>query len=109
MALTAQEAYNQLSAEIKKLGGWKPGNVLDGIIGVGKANTDQLQQMLNQVLQKNGILSAGDEANIKGLLDQQEKEKKKRQAIRAKNFLLLGGTMVAIGGIIYLVAKKMKT
>jgi hypothetical protein len=108
MPLTATDAYNQLKNEMKKLGSWSPGNMLDAIIGVGSANTDELQRMLNQVLEKKGVLSETDEAAIKDLLDRQEQERKKRQKIRTKNVVFISGAVVIIGSIIYVAVRKMK-
>lgn len=106
MPLTAEDAAKQISDQIKQLGGWKPGNVLDAVIGVSVSNADELQAMLNDLLTKKGILSANDETAIKDLLAAQESARKKRNQIRTRNGIALGLVVVITGTIIYLSIKK---
>jgi hypothetical protein len=108
MSLTAADAYNQLQDQIKRLGGWNPGNLFDGVIGVAGANVNELQEMLNKLLQKKGILGPEDEAVLKDLIARSEAERKKRQQVRTRYVTYLVGGILIIGGIVYLSVRKMK-
>lgn len=108
MPLTAEQAAQEIAAEIKRRGGWNPGNVLDAVIGVASNNSDQLQALLNDLLKKKGVLSESDEAAVNQLLARQEAQRKKRQQIRVKNGIVIGMVAAAMGTIIFFSFKKKK-
>lgn len=108
MPLTAEQAAIQVAAEVKRLGGWNPGNVLDAVIGVASNNSAELQALLNDLLKKKGVLSEADEAVVVSLLAQQEAERKKRQQIRTKNAIVITGITAIVGTLIFFAVKKKK-
>jgi len=108
MPLTYQEAARQVQEAIKAQGKFNVGNALDAVIGVAIANKDQLQELLNDLLKKQGVLTAQDEAVLNDLLAQQEAERKKRQRIRTKNAFVIIGIVGVLATTVYLGFKKKK-
>lgn len=104
--LTKEEAVKQLTDAIQAQGKFNLGNVLDAVMGVAEANQTDLQEMLNELLKKQGVLTTQDEANLQALLAKKEEEKKQRQKIRKKNTLLIIGVMGTAAVFIYFVARK---
>lgn len=106
--MTLQDAINQLAAEIKLRGKFNAANVLDGLIGVAKANTDELQQKLNELLTRKGVLTPDDQAQVALLLDKQKQAARERKNIRVKNIVLLTSIFLGTGVVIYFDFKKHK-
>jgi hypothetical protein len=106
--MTVEEAIQQLQEEIKKRGKLSVGNVLDSILGVAKANTADLQDMLNKLLQKKGVLSQSDEAAVNELLKKQSEADKERKRIRVRNTILTISAFLGTGVLIYWQIKKRK-
>lgn len=106
MPLTIEDAVKQLSAQLDARGKFNPGNLLDSFIGVATINSSGLQQMLDGLMKKTGILSDQDEAAMQELLKQQEEERKKRQAVRIKNAIFIISAITVTAGVVYLAVRK---
>lgn len=108
MPITVKEAIDQIATKIEQKGKFSFGNLLDSAIGVVTDNSIELQNMLNKLMAKQGVLSAEDEKELQELFEKQQEEKRKRQRIRTKNFLFGAGIVMATGTIIYFALKNKK-
>lgn len=106
--MTVTDAINQVKDAIQAQGQFNLGNVLDAVIGVASSNQADLQEMLNDLMKKKGILSEEDEKKLQELLAKKEAERKQRQKIRIRNTLVAVVALVAVVGIVYIGVRKKK-
>lgn len=106
MPLTAEQAIDQVKANIQEKGKFNIGNLFDGIIAVVADNSIELQAMLDKLLTKKGVLNEADEKAVQDLLARQELEKKKRQQRRTGTVLIIGTAVAVLAGIYFLAHKK---
>lgn len=107
--MTTDEAIAALQAEIARRGKFNVFNILDTALGIAKANTDDLQGKLNELLQRKGVLTPDDEAAIKDLLDKHKSAADDRRRKRTKNIVFVTSVFLGTGAVIYFETKKRKS
>jgi hypothetical protein len=107
--ITVDEAIDLLTQEINRQGKFSLPGVLNGILGVAVAKSSELQDALNDLLTKKGVLNPEDQAALEELLKRQAAELKKTKAIRTTNTLAIIGVVAVVGGILYLTFKHKKS
>lgn len=103
-----EQAIEQLKQEIAIRGKFSIKNVPDYMLGLATTNKDQLQQLLNKFLEKQGVLTQEDEKAMQELLDKQKQNRKERTKIIVRDVLT---GVLAVGGIVgvyFLVKTKRK-
>ncbi len=105
--MTYDEAIQQLQYQIAAKGKFSLTNVPDYVLGIATTNKDQLQDLLNTLLEKKGILTAEDEVAVNKLLETQKQARKERTKIIVRNTLIAVGT-VATGVAFWFTFKSKK-